>query len=289
MSEPQEYQEIVALLRGIAEVVYGPQQLQSSITVEDLYKNLADEDSLVVDSSLKRMEQSGLISLDLKGSRIGLLGYGRANFERGVIAEIVLGRDYIAKKFSKAIVHIILEGSSERPSAGGAGFFSADYPDSIITAAHVLAHRKVERIEDKDGVPISTEISDIRFGINNLDLAIAKCKMPADVEPLRVEWDPTAVSPLANLIVFGYPQIGFHFPRLYQSSAELHQIAPQYVSDRSSLIISSTTHPGCSGGPVVDLRGFAVGVIEQENMLDLKSGLRAYFSATPTYYLRELV
>jgi hypothetical protein len=289
MPEPQEYQKTAALLRAIAEILYGSRHLKSSITVEDLHNRLTNEDSLAVDSSLKRMEQSGLISLDLRGSRIGLLGHGRTNFERGVIAEIVLGRDYIVKRFSKAIVHIILEESLDRPSASGAGFFSADYPDSIITAAHVLADRKVERIEDKDGVPISTKITSIRLGANNLDLAIAKCKMPDDVEPLRVEWDRMAVSPLANLIVFGYPQIGFHLPRLYQSSAELHQIAPEYVSDRNSLIISSSTHPGCSGGPVVDHRGFAVGVIEQENTLQLKSGLRVYFSATPTYYLEELL
>jgi len=62
-----------------------------------------------------------------------------------------------------------------------------------------------------------------------------------------------------------------------------------YPSLRDSLIISSTTHPGCSGGPVLDFRGFAVGVIEQENTLELRAGANAYFGATPAHYLREMV
>jgi V8-like Glu-specific endopeptidase len=103
-----------------------------------------------------------------------------------------------------------------------------------------------------------------------------------------VEWEKGAVAPGTGLTVFGYPKIALHLPSLYQSTAELHSISKKYLSTHNSLIISSTTHPGCSGGPVLDLRGFAVGVVEQENSLEQKTGLSTYFSATPAYYLREL-
>ena len=36
------------------------------------------------------------------------------------------------------------------------------------------------------------------------------------------------------------------------------------------------------------LRGFAIGIVEQENKLKLRAGANAYFSATPAIYLPDL-
>jgi hypothetical protein len=80
-----------------------------------------------------------------------------------------------------------------------------------------------------------------------------------------------------------------HAPLDYLLGGELHSIPKRYPSPRDSRIMSSTTHPGCSGGPVIDLRGFAIGVIEQENMLEMRAGTSTFFGATPAHDLKEFV
>jgi hypothetical protein len=288
MSEPPEYASRAILLGNIGRFIYGSVRQREAIPIDDLYGAFPHEETFVIDSALKKMEAQDLLSLDLKGPKVRALGHGKVCFEQDCIPQVVLGRDYISKKFSTAVVHIIVSGLNNEES-GGTGYFCADYPDQIITAAHVLSGRTVKNIRNRFGDEIPLTGGDVRIGGNGLDLAALQCRMPAGIEPIRVEWNQGAAAPGAGLTVFGYPKIALHFPSLYQSTAELHSIAEKYSSPRRSLIISSTTHPGCSGGPVLDLRGFAIGIVEQENTLEQKAGISAYFSATPAYYLRELL
>jgi hypothetical protein len=288
MSEPVEYAGKAVLLREIAKLVYGlPRQATEAIPIEDVYDALPEERASAIDSALKKMDALELISLELKKPSIRTLGHGKACFEQNCVPEVILGADYIAKKYRKAIVHIIIE-RSDGVESGGTGFFWADYLHQLVTAGHVVNGHRIKRIEDSDGNSIAFTGEQVKVGPPDLDLAMVACEMPAGVEPLRVEWKINAVSLGAGLIVFGYPKIAFHHPSLYQSRAELHAIPRRYSSPRDSLIISGT-HPGCSGGPVVDLRGFAIGVIEQENVIEHQSGANVYFSATPACYLRELI
>jgi hypothetical protein len=284
MPEPQDYEESAALLRQVAAFLYGSSKPRPSITLEELYAGLG-LDNLAVDPLLKKMESNGLISLDLRGLRMGFLGKGKVSFERDCIAEVALGRDYITKKYMAAVVHIIVE-DAEGQEAGGTGFFAADPRDRIVTAAHVVSGRRIKRIDDRLGNQLP--FRDGRtMAPGDLDLATIECGMPSDVEPIRVELEENAASLGAELIVFGYPKVASHMPSLYTSKSELHSIPKRYPSPRDSLIISSTTHPGCSGGPVIDLRGFAIGVIEQENTLEMRTGASTFFGATPAHYLKE--
>jgi hypothetical protein len=284
MSEPLEYANKAALLRDIAEFLYG--RARDCIAVDDVYKALPLERSEAIDFALKKMDALELISLQLREPVVRTLGYGKTCFEQGCVPEVILGADYVAKKYRGAVVHIIVEGDAGE--SGGTGFFWADHPDHIATAGHVVSGRKILRIEGNDGSSIPVVSGDFRVGSGDLDLAVLECKLPGSVQPIRVEWRPDAVSLGAQLIVFGYPKIAFHHPSLYQSKAELHSTPKRYASPRDSLIVSGT-HPGCSGGPVIDHRGFAIGVVEQENIIEQKAGTNTYFSATPTRYLRELV
>ncbi|HWW16833.1 MAG TPA: serine protease [Candidatus Dormibacteraeota bacterium] len=288
MFEPSEYATRAALLRGIARLIYGSAAQREAIKIADVHEAFPEAKADAVDSALKKMDALELILIELEGPMIRGLGYGKACFERDCIPETVFGVDYIAKKYRNAIVHIIV-GEPNGEESGGTGYFWADFPNHLITAAHVLDGRTVKRIEDSSGNVLELTRGPIRVGPGDLDLATLECDMPSGTEPIRVEWNPDSAAPGAGLIVFGYPRIAFHLPSLYQSRAELHSIARRYPSSRESLIISSTTHPGCSGGPVMDLRGFAIGVIEQENVLEQRAGTSAYFSATPAHYLRELV
>jgi S1-C subfamily serine protease len=286
MPEPQEYSKLAPLLKRIATILYGSPIPSSSVSVEDLYKQMPDDDTFEIDSTLKQLESQRLLSLSLNGHRIGLLGNGKAVFEQNCIAEKVLGRDYIIKKYRSAIAHIVVEGQTTDQTSG-AGFFCTDFPNVLVTAAHV-AKRKIITIEDVSGA-VLTSSGQVKIPSDDLDLALLDCEMPAAVEPIRIEWNPKAVSEGASVIVFGYPKIAGHFPKLYQASAEVHSIGERYPSHRDSLIISKVTYPGCSGGPVVDLRGSAIGVIEQENDLELTEGTHDFYSSTPVHYLRNFV
>jgi hypothetical protein len=287
MSEPPEYATQAALLAGIGRFIYGSSPHSEAVSIDDVYNAFHGEETSLVDSALKKMEARDLLSIELKGPRIRPLGHGKACFQKDCIPEVVLGRDYISKKLSAAVVHIIVSGLNDEES-GGTGFFCVEYPDQIITASHVLNGRTVKKILDRLGNEIPMTSGAVRTGSNGLDLATFECKMPPGIEPIRVEWEESAVTPGNGLMVFGYPKIALHYPALYQSTAELHSIAQKYLSAHNSLIISSTTHPGCSGGPVLDLRGFAIGVVEQENSLEQRAGLSSYFSATPAHYLKRL-
>jgi S1-C subfamily serine protease len=284
MPEPAEYERQAILLRRIATVLYGLPRPHPVVPLEELYAQFPSENDSEIDSLLKRMENRDLLVLKLKGAEIGLLGHGKARHEQNCVAEMVLGPEYIIQKYKPATVHIIVEGK-ETDESGGTGFFTADLPHTIITAAHI-AKRKILRIENAFGEEIAFGGS-VRLPTDDLDLAILDCEVPDGIEPIRVEWSPTAFSEGAEMRVFGYPQVGGHFTGFYQSKAELHGILQRY-SRRNSLLISGT-YPGCSGGPVMDVRGFAVGVTEQESIQELNTKTSCFFGATPLHYLTELL
>lgn len=286
MPEPPEFDSMANLLRRIGALLYGD-PLLASFSVQEIYDEL-EEDQLSVDSALRRMERSELILLDLRGARIGLLGHGKATFAQDAIAEVVLGRPYIAKRYSPAVVHIIVE-SEEGDESGGTGFFTSYPTNAIVTAAHVVQGRKIIRLIGNDNNEIPYVPCNPRLApAGNLDIAIIECQTPRDLEPIPVEWNPRVTEPLSELIVFGYPKIAGIRPGLHHSTAQLHQIGSKYLSGRDSLVISAT-QPGFSGGPVIDLRGFAIGIVEQENILQQAAGANSFYSATPAHYLSELV
>jgi hypothetical protein len=286
MPDPPEYEESAALLRRIAELLYTGPQRSEPVPVQEIYDKLGGH-GLSIDAALKKMERSELISLDLRGAQIDPLGHGKLTFAQSAIAEVVLGRTYIARKFSRAVVHIIVQ-KEDGGESGATGFFVSDPPNSLVTAEHVVRNRKILRLLDDSDREVPCESPKAHLGPDDLDIAIIECRTHPDVEPIRIEWKSRAASPPADLIVLGYPKIAGVYPGLHHLTAQLQQVAIEYPSGYDSLIISAT-QPGCSGGPVLDMRGFAIGIVKQENRLENEEGVSSFFSATPAHYLSKLV
>lgn len=286
MPDPQEFDNAASLLRRTAAALYGSSSLEPSVALERIYEAMPQENDLGVDAALKSMDRHDLLTLSLRTARIGRTGYGRAIFEQGCIPEVVLGFDYVAQKYKPAAVHVIVEGTNT-PETGGAGFFCADFPGTIVTAAHI-AKCQILRVEDLSGTTLPPPGKPV-VPDGDLDLALVPCQMPAGLDPIRVEWSQDAISDGAELLLFGYPKIALHLPSLYQARGQLHAVSSNYTTKRSSLIISRIAYPGCSGGPVIDRRGFAVGVVEQDNSFEGETGTTSFFGATPAHYLKKFL
>jgi hypothetical protein len=286
MPDPQEFERAASLLRRTAAVLYSSPSLETQVSLETMYQAMPQEDKPAVDSTLKKMERHDLLALPLRGEIVGKTGHGRTIFEQGCIAEVVLGFDFVAKKYEPAVVHVIVEGTQTQET-GGAGFFCADLPGMIVTAAHI-AKRRILRVEDLSGTTLPSPGKPV-IPDGDLDLALLPCEIPAGLEPIRVDWSEDRISAGSELLLFGYPKIALHHPSLYQARGQLHTVCPNYTSNRNSLIISRIAHPGCSGGPVMDGRGFAVGVVEQENDLEEATGTNSFVAATPAHYLKKFL
>lgn len=92
-----------------------------------------------------------------------------------------------------------------------------------------------------------------------------------------------------RLLILGYPPFPNLRPALDHTTAELRAFPQAVRNERKHLVLSSTTLPGSSGGPVLSRRGRAIGVVEQENVGE-RSGQRPFhtFTATPAFYLAEV-
>jgi len=89
------------------------------------------------------------------------------------------------------------------------------------------------------------------------------------------------------LIILGYPEYPLHQPALHHSRAELHAVSGKFGTPYRSMIISSVTRPGFSGGPVISERGRVIGIIEEENIGENENRHPlAFFSAVPAWYSR---
>ena len=75
MPDPQEFERAASLLRRTAAVLYSSPSPETSISLETMYEAMPQEDDIAVDSTLKRMEDYGLLTLSLRGPRIGRTGY----------------------------------------------------------------------------------------------------------------------------------------------------------------------------------------------------------------------
>jgi hypothetical protein len=259
------------------------------IPLDQLYRALPDYDQVTIGDVLHRMHMQHLIEATFQNDPIRLSRDGREAWNDGSIVELTLGIQYVCDRYGPATVHVVVMGVNGE--FGGSGFFSADYPDRIVTAAHVLRGKNILHIDNLNGQVIAEPpfIAVIPENEDDVDLALIQCNCPVGINPIRIEWRDDAIRGLEPLIVLGYPPLPNLRPGLDHIRAELRQIAPNFRDERDSLVISSVTLPGSSGGPVLTRRGRAVGVVEQQNIGEYQGqNVIQAFTATPARYLTKL-
>jgi S1-C subfamily serine protease len=274
------------LILQIAQFLYDQPQGQW-ISLAQLYQALPGQEREMIDDALQKLLEQDLIKATFQRTDIRLGPAGREAWNDESIVELTLGMPYVGQLYGAATVQIVVTGIHGENA--GSGFFCHDYPGWIVSAAHVLRGREILRINDVDGRVIAGPPLQIIAPENDLDLALIRCACPAGVKAIRVEWRRHAISAMEPLLVLGYPSLPNLMPGLDHISAQLRQVARDFRGEREFLVMSSTTLPGSSGGPVLSRRGRVVGVVEQENMREqLGQNSVHAFTATPTLYLAEL-
>lgn len=258
------------------------------VRLPQIYGALAGREAVEIDEVLDLLRGQRLVRATFQGDAVQLTPDGAAAIVDGCVSEIILGQRYISDRLSPAVVHVIVVGAN-RDESGGSGFFCADYPGYIATAAHVVRDREILRIENHSRQVVAARPLAATVGPDSVDIALIRCDIPAGVVPIRIEWRREALRPPQDLLIFGYPPYPNRLPALHAASAELHTVTQDFRNERDSLIISSVTRPGSSGGPVLSARGFAIGIVDQENMGErLDERPVNFFTATPTRYFRDI-
>src|SRR5579862_8709209 len=110
MFEPREYESRAVLLRHLAEFLHGSGR-GDVIALEGVYGRFQAESQDTIDWALKKMDALDLVRLQLKNPLVRMTPYGSSYVLQNCIPEVILGPDYVVKKYRAAVVHIIVEGS----------------------------------------------------------------------------------------------------------------------------------------------------------------------------------
>ena len=272
------------IISAVAGVIFAPHAAET-MTTDEVYQAAAAYAQVELDEVLRAFETKHLVRLSLNGQTTQATLSGKIAFEDGSLAALVLGPRYIVEQFGHAVVHIIVEGG--QGESGATGFFSTEFDGYIVTASHVIRDREVLRVEDREGNIISQGPHEVIVGPRDLDIALIVCQKPDGIRPLQIEWRPEMIEPLNEVLILGFPPFANHYPALFHTAATVHATPLDYRR-RNKLVISSITRPGCSGGPVISLGGFVVGIVEQENNLEQFNANHTFYTATAARHVSEI-
>lgn len=261
------------------------------VELNQILEQIRNEDPASIAQLLRKLDAMEIVDFDGM-ERIRLRVAGKTYYDEQCMAEVILGLNYSDEKYSSAVVRIVLR-KPDGSAVSGTGFFVNDPPNHIVTNRHVVDGNTIVRIEDLNGRPVREGELPKVLGPEDLDIAAIECPIPRDLVPPRIDWTPNSVRPLDEVLVLGYPYVALHQPTLHHAKGKVGS-RPRRLTGigqeiRESLIISDVAAPGCSGGPVISIKGMVAGVIvgevgvEGENM-----GRQIFVSAIPSHYLREL-
>jgi serine protease Do len=155
---------------------------------------------------------------------------------------------------------------------GGAGFFVT--PELVVTNAHVLCDDRSSlevTLHDGRKLPASIQASD-----DWLDVALLR--VPGAVAPPLALGDATKLEPGDVVLLIGSPLgLDFTVSRAIVSHPRRNHFGIAFIQ------FDANVNPGNSGGPLLDGRGRAVGIV---SMMMLHA--RGLALALPVNYLRDL-
>ncbi|MCD0459521.1 trypsin-like peptidase domain-containing protein [Roseiconus lacunae] len=174
-----------------------------------------------------------------------------------------------------AVVTIRIEGRDGGEAGIGTGFYVS--PTLIATNHHVIGEGRPIVVNDSDGNSIevlAVEASDV-----SADLAVLRVdrQVKGRIAPLRPA-QPSSQQQGTRVLAFGNP-FG-----LEKSVVEGIVSAEREIDGQTLLQLAMPIEPGNSGGPLVDLHGQVVGIVNMKSAIEDNLGF-----AIPIQRLTELV
>jgi S1-C subfamily serine protease len=252
---------------------------QGRVAVKKVLKRLAGWPSNVSDLAIQKLLDAHLVARNLQGDFLVLVPEGKMAYESDCLVELASGWDYVVKVYRGAVVHVIVvrEGSE----ASGSGFFTSDFPDCVLTAAHVTDGAERIHIETEEGERLAEARAPESTSTVN-DLALVRCPKPPDVKPIRLEWNHELVPIPCDVLVLGTPRVPVHLTGFSAVRAQIQSLRTGYLSGRQSFLLSADVNPGFSGGPVILNSGRGAAVVSQHNFGESEMAvIHPYVSATP--------
>jgi len=222
--------------------------------------------------------------------------YNETNDRYGEYEHIAHGFKFIREKFSNSVIPIFVEKEDGSLDVGSA-FFTGN-KNTLITAKHVITNMK--RIAICEGNKFL--IHDIFVHIDDkIDIAIllVEQKEIIDLFPFRV----ANAEVLDEIMSLGYPPIPSfgnmlisdisHINcELKSSAGDIVSKGDSYLDRQEYLLINAKVKGGNSGGPIVDKRGMAVGILTSipiDSCQAKKLDPLGYGMALPAKYILNLL
>lgn len=218
--------------------------------------------------------------------------YGYYNF-------VIEGFARIRNHFSNSVKPVIVYKKDGEEDIGTCFLVGNNY--TVITARHVLVENaKIFIPENKEGSPLwASEILVPKD--ESIDLAFITSISPLNAQPFKV----TVCEILDEVLCLGYPPIpGFQSIQIAEtlsvnsflrsSGGAVVASSTRYIDSQTSILINNPIKGGNSGGPIINNKGFVVGICvdtplqkkDKDNFVGSKFGV-ALPSQTLTKFLKK--
>ena len=288
----RDYPSRIEVINATMKCLYGAGSSAGGIiALADVVESVSQFERSRIVRVIDDLVKNDIVDWEQKDQILKINGNGKVLYARDCVPEVVLGLPFCAWKYERAVVHVIVPGT-DQDEAAGTGFFLDEPPGCLITNLHVVERGRVLRIIDNKGDQICGETREITLHPNDQDLALVRCTTPPACLPLRIDWEEhDAVFPLDEVLILGYPKIPMHLPTLMPSQAQVCAYAKQFSrDDRKSLILTKVGGPGSSGGPVINSKGFVIGVVSAEPTAATQDGtVGTLLAAVPALYINDLL
>ena len=167
------------------------------------------------------------------------------------------GLPYVRNKLKNNVVHIT--GTDKQGIIhNGTGFLINNR--TVLTCKHVVT----DMISDNKLIILGREYTYSSRLSAFQDIAVLDLNQAVDnISTFPIFSD---ANDLDEVLIMGYPSIpGADADYLLTLKGEVNAVVNNYLSNTISLILSSVTRPGTSGGPVISKNGYIVGMVTQFN------------------------
>jgi serine protease Do len=255
-------------------------------TIEDFCKSHPGGESLDIVEVLRlctHLEQHGYLteagylrdsmphSLPFIGRSFVATKFSESKAEYGEYDFIGYGFARVRAELGDAVRPVVVTKSNGEEDIG-TGFLIGNQ-NTLITARHVIQAMSRIRIPDRYGLPVHAKLIIVPED-SNLDVAVVLTEKPLSGLPFFCIGQHSL---LDEVLCLGFPPIPGFQPILISDIATVNAeikssygrvvgIGSAYIDGQRYFLINSRVKGGNSGGPIVDRKGYVVGILVQSSM-----------------------